>query len=777
VTLDAGNTTGPRADRTFYVRALGRMCLDFGGEASWHTGASVTLYQCNSSVAQQIGVHELQGGYHDVQLRVRDLFCIGARGGQPVTGAALELQTCNGSEAQAFALDGDSIMTGPYNSPASNGNLPGSNVNNTIWYPIKRKLVVTPLAGHTGNGTPLVLGPRELTENEYLRFYATDGTNAAPHSGFVRPQTAGEIPDAIRQAKWGAVVELFGESYEFTWGETPIGAGVTLRGYRKGLDKGPEIHFPGNNATSVFTIDADDVRITGLRLRGATRSTEAEPQLVGIRVTDGHVVTIDHNEFSDFSETPVGVYAGDADPEFACPTTFSPRPRPTPVWIARNLSHHNEANSGGYGFATWKGAFPRIQGNVEFMNRHSIAADYRGHTGYVAQDNMVLSSAATYYLWGITRSHDFDVHGSEQTWYSSASYIGGFAGDYVEIEWNTFIDDNRVNIKIRGQPCRPGIAQGNVFTGSAPTLSGVGSIVTLNSQADATLTPVNFTVASNDVFGIDNPTGDLAVGDFDGDGVDDVFLGTGAGWFYSSGGKSEWRFLRRAPELATSLRFGDLDGDGRTDVITVHRLGAVDVSWGGVSSWQALGGAPAALPISSFVVGEFDGDAVHGADLFMTDGANWFVAPSGRNWVFVNTSSYPMSRLRFGDFDRDGKTDVFAINDGKWSISSAARTNWISLNGPSTSNLDGVIVGDFDGDGIADVGRVTFVGFSAYSFQYSRSGRDDFGNTRFTLRPVILSGRFEGGVRSDVLWWSEFDFMVAPGPSATEQTWSRQDMR
>jgi hypothetical protein len=34
------------------------------------------------------------------------------------------------------------------------------------------------------------------------------------------------------------------------------------------------------------------------------------------------------------------------------------------------------------------------------------------------------------------------------------------------------------------------------------------------------------------------------VGDFDGDRIDDVFLSTGATWWFSSGGQAEWRLLQ-----------------------------------------------------------------------------------------------------------------------------------------------------------------------------------------------------------------------------------------
>jgi hypothetical protein len=40
-----------------------------------------------------------------------------------------------------------------------------------------------------------------------------------------------------------------------------------------------------------------------------------------------------------------------------------------------------------------------------------------------------------------------------------------------------------------------------------------------------------------------NPTNHVGVGDFDGDGADDLFLATGAAWYYSPAGRAEWRFL------------------------------------------------------------------------------------------------------------------------------------------------------------------------------------------------------------------------------------------
>jgi hypothetical protein len=121
---------------SFYVHDLGHRCLDFGGPDRWALGAPVFIYSCNGTVAQQVRVKEIDFS-HDVELRVESFlpkrsFCIGVRGGQVVVGQPLELQHCNDSPAQRFALDGDAILMG---SQASG--------------PVTRELTIEPQNDHT----------------------------------------------------------------------------------------------------------------------------------------------------------------------------------------------------------------------------------------------------------------------------------------------------------------------------------------------------------------------------------------------------------------------------------------------------------------------------------------------------------------------------------------------------------------------------------------------------------------------------------------------------
>ena len=163
-------------DALFYIKALGDRCLDFGGQAYWAIGAPVYTYRCNGTVAQQVRVKELDAGY-DVELRVPNTsLCIGVRGGAVTPGAALELQFCNQTPAQRFAVDGDAIMMGIQSA----GN-------------VTREYVIEPDQSRTALRTPLVVGTREASDAEYFRFYAVDGTDLTPTTGFVRVTTETQL--------------------------------------------------------------------------------------------------------------------------------------------------------------------------------------------------------------------------------------------------------------------------------------------------------------------------------------------------------------------------------------------------------------------------------------------------------------------------------------------------------------------------------------------------------------------------------------------------------
>ena len=123
-------------------------------------------------------------------------------------------------------------------------------------------------------------------------------------------------------------------------------------------------------------------------------------------------------------------------------------------------------------------------------------------------------------------------------------------------------------------------------------------------------------------------------------------------------------------------------------------------------------------------------------------------------------------------------TDVFSINGGRHSISSAPQGSWTALGGPSTTNLDWAIVGDFDGDGTADVG-VTVLTQPYPAFYVSSGGRAGFQLARNMTSLIVAAGRFEGGARADVLFLSPdgLSYLAGAGVGTPPQVWSRQTMR
>ena len=742
-------------DRTFYIRGLGDRCFDVGAESGWGVGQKVTIYKCNGSVAQKIRVVEIDAATHDVSLRVSGAaFCIGVAipaGAQLAPGQPLELQVCNGSAAQRFALDGDSVIMG------IQGN--GQRVS--------REYVIEPADRSTVQKTRMVVAGRDLSDAQYFRLNATDGSNAPPTSGFARVGTETAL-NAVLEFGWGSVIELT-QSIKLTKGNKVLGEGMTLRGYRKGTDNGPEISLPltasgpcppgvtGPCPVSFAFQLENHARITGLRLRGPIRKYAGDfpVAVAGVWIWDlgGSYtdVIVDHLDASDWTDAAVkvdGAFGGFPIEDCSYDGVY---PRSSVVKVVGNFLHHN-LEGHGYGVAVGEGANPFVRGNVFYQNVHSIAASGAGANAYVAWDNFVTSEAISGKPW--TSNQDFDVHGTGDP----GHWTGGTSGDIFNIGWNTFLTRKHINFKQRGTPCHYTAFHDNV------TVQAENAVQTQS-------VPPTTLIKTNNKWKAADPTAKLVGADFDGDGISDVFVGTGVTWWFSSGARAEWRLLNRMPDVADNLRFGDFDGDGRSDVLGVQG-GRLKISWGGISAWTVVAG-PAAS-IDDVAVGDFDGDRL--ADIFLADGATWSYAAGAKTWKFLSNSSMRADQLRFGDFTNDGRTDVFWVNDFQWLIFRPDTGGSEVILGFGTSNADGLVVADFDGDGYADVAR----DYSG-AWQYSVQGRADFVNLRTAPsgQKLVTSpvGRFDANTAADAIVWTGINFAIAPGPNGTVKKISRQTMK
>jgi hypothetical protein len=130
------------------------------------------------------------------------------------------------------------------------------------------------------------------------------------------------------------------------------------------------------------------------------------------------------------------------------------------------------------------------------------------------------------------------------------------------------------------------------------------------------------------------------------------------------------------------------------------------VSYGGTSRWEEINIAYEDQ-LSKFALGDFDGDGK--TDVFYTaPGGIWLVSYSGTGrWEKINefhADRADIKELAFGDFDGDGKTDVFhrPPDSRDWLVSYGGTGRWEKIN-ESKASIDEIALGDFDGDGKTDV--------------------------------------------------------------------------
>ncbi len=482
---------------------------------------------------------------------------------------------------------------------------------------------------------------------------------------------------------------------------TRIGSGRTPK------SPGPLFKFGANHPGEVKTFfelrcdggfTGDGVRISGFRLYGKSfgQQTSSEIAIQNLACVN---FEISNMEIAGWAVAAIKIVDSDAEPPLGPGGRIS---RPDQVRIFGNYIHHNQhPHESGYGVAVNEGAWAHIYKNVFDHNRHAIKGDGRSG-GYTANHNLVLKGGGIHGRFYNEYTHQFDIHGDKNcgiTGLGGSAWNCGHAGFEVVYESNAFQYRKDNAIKIRGKPRTRGFFGNNIFPHEGFEDDRGDDAISLYSK-----TNIGFSGNKIDI----DTFGSYGVCDFDADGVDDLFLATGATWWYSSFGEFPWSYLNAKQERLEAVRLGYFDNDLRCDVLT-QRDGQLLYSSGGYGDWQALGKFD--VPLSEVKFGRFDPaqtDFRPGATRRTTHAfwqradSQWFVvslvgmSPSTLpDWKAVASSG---KKLQFGDFTGDGVTDVLAVVGGHWQISESAQQPWRDLNQELDDSVGQLKIANMDPD-------------------------------------------------------------------------------
>jgi subtilisin family serine protease len=286
---------------------------------------------------------------------------------------------------------------------------------------------------------------------------------------------------------------------------------------------------------------------------------------------------------------------------------------------------------------------------------------------------------------------------------------------------------------------------------------------------------------------IDQNADRFLVGDFDGDGRDDLLSiknpwvhlhrYTGSGWQFMWGtnsGAIHWWLLSSSDKYVVA----DFDGDGRDELLAIKDPWAHLMKFTG-SGWQFLWGTGGGwigwwnMDLSDkYLAGDFNGDGRaellsvkdpwHHVHQFNGGGWSW-LGGSNSGWIgWWNIDG--ADQYAAGDVDGDGRDDflsfkppwhhVHRFNSGAWQWMTGTGTNVIALW--NMSWLDRHVPLDMDGDGSAELMhfKAPWTHNNNYSggwqwFWGTGSGRYALWN--MSLSDRYLAGDFDGNGREDIL--------------------------
>ncbi|HET6202173.1 MAG TPA: VCBS repeat-containing protein [Planctomycetota bacterium] len=289
---------------------------------------------------------------------------------------------------------------------------------------------------------------------------------------------------------------------------------------------------------------------------------------------------------------------------------------------------------------------------------------------------------------------------------------------------------------------------------------------------------------------------EVALGDVDGDGALDVFVGNagnnrlyrndGTGVFGDVSATNLPSTLLPNPNAETrAIALGDLDGDGDLDAILgVEGLGGqgnrLYLNGGaGVFADATVTNLPVASGARTVALGDVDSDGdpdaflgsscssggIGQGHLFLNGGASVFTDVTTTNLPAIGCATRAAA---FGDLDGDGDLDLyvgtiglerFLRNDGSGVFTDATAGNLPTMIDPT----EAVALGDVDGDGDLDafVGNATYTGPQP-SRLYLNNGTGAFADVTATNLPGLTGATYDvelGDVDGD----GDLDALVGNG--------------
>jgi hypothetical protein len=230
--------------------------------------------------------------------------------------------------------------------------------------------------------------------------------------------------------------------------------------------------------------------------------------------------------------------------------------------------------------------------------------------------------------------------------------------------------------------------------------------------------------AATDVSVGNRPTS-IAIGDFNGDGMQDfatanywgnnvsIRLGDGTGGFTSASDVT----VGNSPYL---IAIGDFNGDGMQDFATANEYEAtVSIGLGtGTGGFTSVSDVSIGWRPRSITIGDFNGDGMqdfatvngNGANVSIRlgDGTGGFTSPSN---VTVGNNPYSIA---IGDFNGDGMQDFATANNNDDDVSIRLGDGTGGFTSASDVSVGddprSIAIGDFNGDGMQDFATANFNG-------------------------------------------------------------------